>query len=499
MKSGVYLVGAGPGDPKLITVRGQELIRAADAIVYDQLANPELLELAKVDCETIYVGKQAGKHTMQQDDMNQLLVDLAQTKAIVVRLKGGDPYVFGRGSEEGQYLKERDVYFEVVPGISSAIGGLAYAGIPVTAREIATSFHVITGHLSAESDDINYQALAKLNGTLVFLMGVGHLEEIANALMAEGKESTTPVAIIYKASTPEQKVYISDLGHCFDMAQQEKIKPPSLIVVGEVVNFHSTLDFIGKRPLFGKHVLVTRSRQKTSKMREQLQEEGARVTELPTIKIVPQNDEKLRAAIMNITNYDGIIFTSAVAVERFMAMMVKLHYDGRKLFGQKLIVIGEETAKALASYGLYYDYMPDQYSKEDLAKLLETVDASSYLIPRSAKGDKAWTQKLAEQHDVEVVECYDTVFEEEVQMPLYDLQDLDYITFTSSSTVHGLMHWLKLQGKDPQDFFEDKQAIVIGPTTAKTLKEYKIKASIQSKKYTTKSMVEAMCDIQEVR
>ncbi len=216
----------------------------------------------------------------------------------------------------------------------------------MTAREIATSFHVITGHLSAESDDINYQALAKLNGTLVFLMGVGHLEEIANALMAEGKESTTPVAIIYKASTPEQKVYISDLGHCFDMAQQEKIKPPSLIVVGEVVNFHSTLDFIGKRPLFGKHVLVTRSRQKTSKMREQLQEEGARVTELPTIKIVPQNDEKLRAAIMNITNYDGIIFTSAVAVERFMAMMVKLHYDGRKLFGQKLIVIGEETAKA---------------------------------------------------------------------------------------------------------------------------------------------------------
>ena len=493
MKQGVYLVGAGPGDTKLITVRGHDLIRVADALVYDQLANPEFLTMVKSDCETIFVGKQAGKHTMKQEDMNQLLVDLAKTKAIVVRLKGGDPYVFGRGSEEGEFLEKHGVHFEVVPGISSAIGGLAYAGIPVTAREVATSFHVITGHLSAESDAINYQALAELKGTLVFLMGVGHLEEIANALIEHGKKASTPVAIIYKATTPEQKVYISDLENCVTMAKQENIKPPSLIVIGEVVKFHQSLDFISKKPLFGKHVLVTRSRQKASKMRRLLQEEGARVTELPTIKIVPQNDEQLRDAILTLTKYKGIIFTSAVAVHRFMDIMAQLRFDGRKLSEQKLIVIGEETAKTLLSYGFYYEYMPEQYSKEGLTKLLDTVEVSSFLIPRSAKGDQAWIRELSKKYTIDVVNCYDTIFEEDTKILPEDIADVDYVTFTSSSTVHGMVEWLKNKNIEPEHFFENKKTVVIGPTTKKTLNAYKMHCSLQAEKCTTLSMVETMC------
>lgn len=488
----VYLIGAGPGDKDLITVRGKKLIESADVIIYDNLANPELLSYKKEHCICFYVGKKAGQHTLTQDKINELIVEQAKKHSCVVRLKGGDPYVFGRGREEGEALKNAGIAFEVVPGITSAIGGLCYAGIPITSRNIATSFHVITGHISEKSTPIDFEQLSKVNGTLVFLMGVKNLPVIVKQLMHHGKSPDTPVAIIYKATTPDQKVYTSTLENITEMAKNEAVKPPSLIVVGEVVQHRETLNFFEERMMFGKHVLVTRSRSRHSKMTDLFLEEGAKVTVMPAIQTVAKNQERLVEYIENIHAYQGLVFTSGVAVELFFKALETMKTDVRCLFGIKILVVGNETKKVLKKYGILADLIPETFTNDGVIK---TIRASFHkddhlLIPRSAKGDPALIQQIEEICHGDEVHVYDTELVEEV---FDDVDDVDYVTFTSSSTVHGLMHQMTLNPK-LKDIVKQAKLVAIGPVTAETLRSYGYKVDLQPKTYTIFDMVETIKD-----
>jgi uroporphyrinogen III methyltransferase/synthase len=493
MKGSVYLVGAGPGDLDLITVRGLGLIQKADVIVYDQLINIKLLEDSKSDCKHIYVGKIAGNHAMSQEKMNDLLIELSETHKIIVRLKGGDPYVFGRGSEEGEALYHNGVPFEVVPGITSPIGGLAYAGIPITSRGIATSFHVITGHVSEGSDLVDFEALSKLKGTLVFLMGMSNLELIVKGLMDFGKDYGTPVAIIYRATTPFQKVVVGTLDTIVKVSAEAQMTSPSLIVVGEVVKHREALNFFEKRPLFGKKIMVTRSRANASKLSSALERLGAMVKEVPTIMTVPINVEMLEAAMVELSNYSVIIFTSGVAVTTFFDKMKELRIDGRRLGHAKLIVIGSETAKTLESYGCFADEVPDVYSKVGLSGLLEAklLNKDHLLIPRSKKGDHNWMVALSKKYKVTELPIYDTVFLEANKTLITELENdpIDYITFTSSSTALGLENLL---GASFKDITGRSKICAIGPTTRGTLVGQGIKVDLQPERYTIQDMIDCI-------
>ena len=498
MKKCVYLVGAGPGDVDLITVKGMSLLKKADVVVYDQLANPELLGYVPEDSERIYVGKKAGNHAMKQEDINRLLVDLSKSHDCVVRLKGGDPYVFGRGGEEGETLRQAGVPFEVVPGITSAIGGLAYAGIPITSRNVATSFHVMTGHVSENSEPMDYSALAGLNGTLVFLMGVGNLSKIVQGLLEGGKASQTPVAMIHRATTPYQTTITGTLETIVDLANENAIKPPSLIVVGDVINHREALCFFEEKPLFGKHILVTRAKAGQSKMSQQLTALGARVTQLPAITIKEQALDQIRGAIKDLSAYTGIIFTSGVAVSIFFREMRKLGYDGRHLYGLKMIVVGGETGKELKNQGIYPDYIPDTYTKEGVSQILEIIeevsgDSGNYLVPRSARGDKDWIKELAGKYGIHEIKCYDTLDAEVMNLDMTSLGKVDYVTYTSASTVHGFMHQSRQEGNQVlKQIAEEAKLVVIGPATKKALESYGYKGDLQPETYTIKDMVEVI-------
>jgi len=491
----VYLVGAGPGDPDLITVRGLQLIERADVIVYDHLANPSLLTYSRSDCDYIYVGKEAGRHTMAQEEINKLLVELSKTNAVVVRLKGGDPYVFGRGGEEGAVLHQAGVRFEVVPGITSAIGGLTYAGIPITSRNIATSFHVVTGHRSKKSQEIQYQPLAQLEGTLVFLMGVGNLKTIVENLLKYGKSPGTPVAIIYKASTPDQKVTVGTLETIIEEAKRADIQPPSLIVIGEVVLQRENLAFFEQRPLFGQHIVITRSRQGQSKMTRALTELGGKVTQLPTIKIKAQNLDLLAETIKLMDGYQGLIFTSGVSVKLFFEEMAKQELDCRYLHKQKVYSVGRETQKVLKANGIRTSLVPTTYTKEGLADLIrETSEVGErFLLARSAKGDPLWLSELSETFTLTEVQCYDTVSYKDPKVDISGLKAVDYLTFTSASTVHGYMAQAKSETSGVLlDALKSAKVCVIGPATRLAAESYDIVVDLQPKDYTINDMIEAI-------
>lgn len=492
MKKGVYLVGAGPGDPELITVRGAKLIESADVIVYDHLANPSLLNYSREGCKHIYVGKEAGQHNMAQEAINALLVELSKSNEVVVRLKGGDPYVFGRGGEEGTVLYEAGVNFEVVPGITSAIGGLTYAGIPVTSRHIATSFHVITGHVSKNSEAIQFEPLAQLDGTLVFLMGVSNLPNIVENLLKYGKKTSTPVAIIYRASTPDQKVIVGTLENIVGEAEASNIKPPSLIVIGDVVHHREQLAFFEKRVLFGKHIAITRSREGQSKMTARLTELGAKVTQLPTIRIQSQNLDLLRQEIKEVDAYQGLIFTSGVAVKLFFEALNSLSLDVRHLYKQKIYCVGRETQKVLIAKGIITSLLPRTYTKDGLADLIRETSqrGERFLLPRSAKGDPLWLSELNKDFILNEIQCYDTISHRDPRLDITQMSTVDYLTFTSASTVHGYMDQAKEDVSGLLlEVLESAKLCVIGPATRLAAESYHLKVDLQPKDYTINDMI----------
>lgn len=472
MKGKVFLVGAGPGDFGLITLKGLECIQKADVILYDRLANDALLKEAKEDCKFLYVGKESGNHTKTQDEINSIIANSALDGSVVTRLKGGDPYVFGRGGEEANYLYDRGIDFEVVPGISSSIGGLTYAGIPITQRGYASSFHVITGHLKDEREDLNWSALAGLDGTLVFLMGMKNLERICKSLIGEGKDKKTPVAIINWASRPYQRVVTGDLETIKSIVDESGIKNPSLIVVGEVVNLREKLDFFEKKPLFGKNIVVTRARKQSSRLSNKLYELGANPIELPVIEIKPCVDDlEFENIARELEKYSYIMFTSRNGVDIFFSKLFEMGLDTRALGKAKVVVVGSETAKIARKYGVVADIMPKKYVAEEIVKVLKPLLKSNdnILIPRARVAREDIVNQLCEICNVKEMKIYETVRgdvnREDIMNCLED-NDVDYITFTSSSTAE---NFVEILGKEYVDKMKDVKIFSIGPITTNTV------------------------------
>ena len=498
MKGKVYLVGAGPGDYKLLTLKGLECIKKADVIVYDRLANSNYLKEAKSNCEFIYVGKASSNHTLPQEDINRVIADKAKEGKIVTRLKGGDPYVFGRGGEEGQLLKEEGIDFEVIPGITSAIGGLCYAGIPITHRDHASSFHVVTGHLrddDKENPEINWNALANIRGTIVFLMGVANLKKISENLIKEGKPKDTPVALISWATRYNQRVITSTLEDVYETAVRENVKPPTLIAVGSVVELRDTLNFFEKKPLFGKNIMVTRSRTQSSSIVEKIMDLGRNPIEIPTIKIEKiENNTELENEINNIKDYTYLVLTSKNAVEIFFDKLEEMNLDTRALANLKVCAIGSATAKEIKSRGIIADIVPKAFVAESLFDELKDklTKEDNILIPRARNARDYLVDKLSEICTVKEVHTYESVIDTSKKDEILDIlekEDLDFITFASSSTVR---NFVEIIGQDNLDKINSSKVISIGPITSATAEELNINVYKEAETATIDKIVEAI-------
>lgn len=488
MKGKVYLVGAGPGHLDLLTVKGKKLIEETDVLVYDRLVGDEIVMLAKHDCELIYVGKKSNQHTMKQEDINQLLVDKAKENKSVLRLKGGDPYVFGRGGEEGIVLHENHIPFEVIPGITSAIGGLCHAGIPITHRDIATSFHVFTGHLRNDENEHNWEVLSKLEGTLVFLMGMSNLSLIVKELINNNKAKNTPVAIVHWATHAKQKVVVGDLESIVDQVKAEGIGSPSLIVIGDVVNLREHLNFKDNLSLFGQKVLVTRATAQSHTLKRKLENLGAEVYLKPMIKInkLPLNDD-ISDVIHSLQNYKYIVFTSVNGVSIFFEHLNTLNYDSRHLFDTKIVAIGGPTEDALLKHGIKADLKPNRFVAEGLIDLLKPLlnAEDQLLIPRAKNARPLLVDELSRYAKLRELHLYETISSEtELREDL--IESMDYITFTSASTVSAFSELYKGSpvGK----------IVSIGPITSDKLVSKGFKVGIQAKTHTIDGMVESIVE-----
>ncbi|MGL5674836.1 MAG: uroporphyrinogen-III C-methyltransferase [Cellulosilyticaceae bacterium] len=496
MKGKVYLVGAGPGDYGLLTLKGLECIKKADVIVYDRLANEDYLKEAKPGCEYIYVGKVSSNHTLTQDEINQVIMEKAKAGNIVTRLKGGDPYVFGRGGEEGEYLLQHGVRFEVVPGITSAIGGLCYAGIPITHRDYTSSFHVVTGHLKDdENTSINWNALAHMGGTIVFLMGVSNLAKICSNLMAEGMAGTTSAAVINWATRPNQKVVTGNLETICEVVEKNGITSPSLIVVGEVVKLREKLNFFEEKPLFGQTIVTTRARAQSSTLKGKLQELGAKVIEFPTICIKPLEDQtKLQQAIAHLEAYTYLVFTSQNAVSIFFEELYAAGKDARALGDVCVVAVGKATKDTLKQYGILADKMPERFIAESVCDLLESelTDTDKILIPKATKTRDVIQERLSKYCEVEEVEVYENVIDDSPKDGIIrslEKGEIDAITFTSASTVKNFM---TLVGDEHKEKLAGIQMVSIGAITSETMRNAGLQVDVEPAQSTIDEMIQAM-------
>ncbi len=496
----VYLVGAGPGDPGLITVKALEKIRTADVVVYDYLAGRAFIEEARPDAELIYVGKKGKDHTLEQVDITALLVTKAREGKNVVRLKGGDPYVFGRGGEEAEELVSAGIPIEVVPGVSSAVAAPAYAGIPVTHRDHASMVTFITGHEdpSKEESAIDWGILARNPGTLVFLMGVKNLSLISASLIKHGKSPQTPAALVRWGTTTRQVSLASTLAEIANDATRRGMKAPAVLVVGSVARLRDKLGWFEKKPLFGKMVLITRSREQSRKMADQIMEQGGQPVLFPTIQILPPEDfEPLDDAIRRVGIFDWIIFTSVNGVERFFERFFLLRGDIREMAGPKLGAIGPVTAAAIRRHGLKVDLLAKEYVAEGVLSLFsqEQVRGKSFLIPRAEKAREILPQKLGEMGGlVEVVTVYRTGLPPEADIAgirhMLEDKELDAVTFTSSSTATHLKEMMK--ESDLRALFEGMVVASIGPVTSGTLSECGLEVDVEAEEYTVDGLVKAL-------
>jgi uroporphyrinogen III methyltransferase/synthase len=496
-KGFVSLIGAGPGDPDLLTLRGADALAAADVVVYDYLANPALLAHARLETERIYVGKEAGCHALSQDEINALLVEQARAGRRVARLKGGDPFVFGRGSEEALALVGAGVPFEVIPGVTSAVAVPAYAGIPVTHRGLASSFAVITGHEDPTKEKIamDWSCLATSVDTLVFLMGIGNLPQLVEQLVAHGRPADTPVALVRWGTMPDQQTVSGTLADIVDKAQEAGLKPPAVTVVGQVAALCERLRWFEARPLFGQRVLVTRSREQASVLSAQLRAAGAEAIELPTIRIVPPEDwTPLDQAIASLSGCDWIIFTSVNGVRLFWQRLARAGKDARALHGVRLAAIGPASAGELEARGLRPDYVPQEYVAEAIATGMGDVSGQRVLLPRADIARSALAALLRES-GAKVIEvtAYRTL------RPTVDADELrallDHVTvatFTSSSTVRHLVDMADSAGLDLPCALEKTTVACIGPITAHTARELGLPVHVVAEEYTIDGLVEAL-------
>lgn len=495
----VYLIGAGPGDPGLFTLRGRDCLAAADVVIYDALANDALLGHARKDAELIYVGKVAGNHALPQDGINQLLVDKAREGKVVARLKGGDPYIFGRGGEEAEALLEAGIPFEEVPGISSTIAAPAYAGIPLTHRNFASSVTIITGHENPDKPGSvhNWQALARSASTLVFVMGMKNLPDIARNLLEAGMDPATPAALVYRGTTSRQRSLVATLADLPQAAVDQGFSNPSVIVVGKVCSLHDQLGWFEQRPLFGRSVVVTRAREQASGLAQELGRLGADVIQCPTIEISPLPDyAELDAAIARLSEYAWLIFTSVNGVRWFWKRLEAVGKDSRALGLCRVAAIGPATAEALEARGIRPDFIPERYVAEGVVEGLLArgkVDGVRMLLPRAAKAREVLPDELRKAGArVDVISAYETIpaaTRKDEVLERIQAGTLDCITFGSSSTVE---NFLSLIPAETLRAHPDVRLAAIGPVTAKTLEAHGLPCHIMPEEYTIPALVQAL-------
>lgn len=497
----VYLIGCGPGDPGLLTLRGAECLAEADVVVYDYLANPEIVSRAPKSSEVVYVGKKAGHHSASQDEINSLIVEKAKQGKKVVRLKGGDPFVFGRGGEEAEVLFENGIPFEVVPGVTSAVAAPAYAGIPVTHRSHSSSFYVVTGHEDPKKDTstIPWKSLASSGSTLVFLMGVKRLPDIAENLMDCGMGRATPAALVRWGSTPLQETLSAKLCDIAQEAAERGIKPPAVLVVGSVVGLREKLAWYESRPLFGVTVLVTRAAEQAGRLSRMLREQGASALELPVIAFSePVETAPLDAAIGVLSDYSWLVFTSANGVRWFLKRVYELGGDVRGLAGPEVAAIGPATRRELEDRGIRVEGIPSNYVAEGLVEYFSRKDirGGKVLVARAQEARPVLIRELEKMGaSVDEVACYRTVPSGADPAPAAEALAsgrMGVIAFTSSSTVLRTLDIL--EGKVPSDVLKRTPAACIGPVTAETARERGLNVVVEAEEYTIEGLVDAIVE-----
>jgi uroporphyrinogen III methyltransferase/synthase len=492
----VFLVGAGPGDPGLITLRGLQCLQAADAVVYDRLVDNRLLARARPGAELIDAGKVPGEERNRQTETNALLVRLARQGKQVVRLKGGDPFVFGRGGEEAEALQEEGIPFEVVPGVTSAIAAPAYAGIPLTHRRLASSFAVVTGSEDPQKDgsSVAWNSLAQQGGTLVVLMGWENFANIVQTLVQYGRSPGTPVAVVQWGTEPYQRTVVGTLSDIVGKANEAGLSPPVVVVVGEVVELRDKLRWFDSRPLFGKRVLVTRTRTQAGTLSELLSRRGAQPIEVPTIEIRPLEEfAELDGALRRLHGYDWVVFTSVNAVQSVFGRLETLGLDARAFRAARVAAIGPATAASLREHGIIADFVPDSFVSEAVVEGLKGhgMDGCRVLLPRADLAREALASGLSSLGAaVHEVAAYRTVTPEDAGARLREIltEGIDVATFTSSSTVRNLAQLLD----GDLGLLSGVTIACIGPITAAGARELGLNVDIVASEYTVEGLVDAL-------
>lgn len=496
------LVGAGPGDLGLVTLRAKKCVEQAEVLVYDYLCNPEMLEWAAESAEKIYAGKKAGEHTLSQDEINALLVEKAREGKRVVRLKGGDPFVFGRGGEEAQALAAAGVPFEIVPGVTSAVAAPAYAGIPITHRESNSHVTFFTGHEdpAKSGSSIDFDALARLGGTQVMLMGVERIGAIAKEMLANGVSTDLPVALIRWATTPRQETLVGTIGTIAQQVAASGFTAPAVAVFGKVVALHEELNWFENRPLTGKRIVLTRTRSQAGALSGQLRALGADVLELPTIRIEPPTDLRAFAELVQDSHtYDWIIFTSPNGVNAFFDLFYKLYDDAREIGAAKIAAIGPATAQRIKDFRLHVDLQPEEFVAEALVREFRKqggVENQRILLARAEKARDVLPRELSAMGGiVDEGLAYRTVPETRdsngVRSRLAE-EGADLITFTSSSTVENFM---ALDLAWPAGM----KVASIGPVTSKTARDMGLNVDVEARRHDIPGLVDAVCKLYDVR
>jgi len=490
----VYLVGAGPGDPGLITTRAVELIETADVILHDRLIPSGALEAARADAELVYVGKRPGEQAMPQGEIEQLMAERARAGKSVVRLKGGDPFTFGRGGEEAEALAGASVPFEVVPGVTAGVAAPAYAGIPVTHRDDASAVAFVTGHEDPEKEDsaLDWEALARFPGTLVIYMGVKRLPDIAGRLIAAGRDAAEPAAAVERGTLPGQRTVTAPLGELPGAADGAALGPPAVVVVGPVTARRDAIAWLERRPLHGRRVVVTRARAQASGLARTLTALGAEVVELPAIRIEPRIEgDDVRRAVDDIYSYALVCLTSPNGARLLFEAMAEAGRDARALANATVAAIGAGTAAALREHGVIADVLPEESVTEAMAEALADleVEGRPVLVARAAEARDVLPDALRERGaEVDVVALYETVAERPEKEAIEAAQDAHYVTFTSSSTVRNFVEAVG-------DGFPPRARVVsIGPITSAAAREAGLEVHVEAERHDIDGLVEALLE-----
>jgi uroporphyrinogen III methyltransferase/synthase len=502
----VYLIGAGPGDPGLLTAHALNAIARADTILYDRLIPTTALEGARADAELLFVGKEGGGESVPQEHTQALMIERARAGREVVRLKGGDPFVFGRGGEEALALRDAGIDFVVVPGVTAGVAAAAYAGIPVTHRGLSTGVALITGHTRESASEeagaeLDWQALAAFPGTLVFYMGVRQLPHIAERLIAAGRDAVQPVALVERGTLPDQRTVTGTLATIADIAGREQVKAPAITIVGAVAELADSLDWLPSRPLAGLTVAVTRARVQASELARRLQELGANVVQAPTIRT-----HTLEGPPLDPTPYDLVCVASPNAVHALFERLSAAGLDARSLAGARVAAIGPGTARALSEHGIVADVVPERFVAESLVDALADLGVNRALVARARQAREVLPDALrARGVEVDVLALYETVAEPLSARALAQARAADYITFTSSSTVR---HFLNAAGAAEADgnspatdtspastpLSPSTRIVSIGPATSATLREHDLEPHIEAQRHDIDGLVGALLD-----